>query len=250
MWFNRDMKWSPPHYGLDKLKFAVGSPMFERAVDLYEEGRVKDFQADTFGYSAQVHGGNIYHVFVSAKAYDVGHCDCHMGQKEELCKHLVAIALHAVIGGRKLTDEEKQVISVPVSSGKLGSLDARELKETKARITDALRYIKAYTGPSRTWFTYQNSLDEGYARLSKIVSELPVGLQTAKLLVEVLLRLDRKLQQGGVDDSNGTIGGLIEGIVAVLKGYHAADSSCAEAFRTLKGVETCFAWEEPLLALT
>ena len=112
-----------------------------------------------------------------------------------------------------------------------------------------MRYIKSYDGPSRTWFAYQNSLSEGCNRLSKIVSELPVSEQTAKLLVDTLLRLDDRLCRGDVDDSEGTVGGFIEETVQALKKYAKLDPSCAKAFSALKDKETCFGWEESLLEL-
>lgn len=43
---------------------------------------------------------------------------------------------------------------------------------------------------------------EGCARLSAVISDLPVNTQTAYLLVKLLLRLDKKLQVGGVDDAS------------------------------------------------
>ncbi|MBM4402625.1 MAG: hypothetical protein FJ044_05265 [Candidatus Cloacimonetes bacterium] len=85
--------------------------------------------------------------------------------------------------------------------------------------------------------------------MAKIVSDLPTGEQTAKLLVDMLLRLDKKLCTGGVDDSDGTVGGFIEETVSVLKDYVKLDPACAKALHTLKGRETCFGWEEPLLNL-
>ena len=112
-----------------------------------------------------------------------------------------------------------------------------------------MRYIKGYTGPSRIWFAYQGSLDEGCARLSKIVFELPVSFQTAKLLVNMLLRLDKKLCTGGVDDSNGTVGGFIQETVGVLKEYVELDSKCIKAFDKLCAQSTCFGWEEPLVRM-
>lgn len=103
--------------------------------------------------------------------------------------------------------------------------------------------------PSRTWFAYQNSLDEGCARLSKLVSDLPVSKQVAKLLVGMLLRLDKRLCTGGVDDSNGTVGGFIEEVVTVLQEYAKIDSKCIKTFKKLRGQSTCFGWEEPLVKL-
>ena len=110
-------------------------------------------------------------------------------------------------------------------------------------------YVKPYDGPSRAWFAYQNSLQEGCNRLAKIVSDLPVSEQTVKLLVDMLLRLDDKLCRSGVDDSDGTVGGFIEETVQVLKEYAKLDPDCTKAFRELKDKETCFGWEEPLLEI-
>jgi hypothetical protein len=113
-----------------------------------------------------------------------------------------------------------------------------------------MRYIKAYKGPSRIWFAYQNSLSEGCNRLSALVSDLPVGEQTAKLLVDLLLWLDKKLSVGGIDDSDGTVGGFMEETVNALKEYTRLDPACAKTFYLLENRETCFGWEQPLLEIT
>lgn len=162
---------------------------------------------------------------------------------------MVVAAIYAVMNGKKLSQEDKELVSSPVCSGKLGELSKGELAKTKKDITSAMRYIKAYNGPSRTWFAYQNSLDEGCARLSKIVSELSVGGQVAKLLVDMLLRLDKKLCTGGVDDSNGTVGGFMYEVVEILKEYSKLDQKCVKAFEEFCGQETCFGWEESLVKI-
>lgn len=236
-----------PTYNLDKIKFGVGSPTFERAVGLYENGKVTEFKEEISGFSAVVIGTKPYRVFVSDRHYDHGSCECYLGQNDTLCKHIVAVAIYAVVDGKPLSEEDKQLANNPVCSGRLGELSKDELVETKKAITSAMRYIKSYTGPSRIWFAYQNSLSEGCARLSKLVSELPVSEQTAKLLVDMLLRLDKKLCTGGVDDSDGTVGGFIEEVVLMLKEYAKLDPKCIKAFKKLCGQSTCFGWEEPLV---
>ena len=101
--------------------------------------------------------------------------------------------------------------------------------------------------PSRIWFAYQGSLRQGCNRLSVIISELPVSEQTTELLIKLLLRLDDKLCRGGVDDSDGTVGGFIEETVHALEQFAKLDPACTKAFRLLADRETCFGWEEPLL---
>ena len=238
-----------PKYDLDKIKFATDAPTFEKAVDLYEKGKVTKFEEGIGDYSAVVIGTKPYRVSVEARRYDYGHCECYLGQNDTLCKHIVAVAIRAVTGGKPLSEEDKRMVSQVTCSGKLGELSKSELAVTKKAITAGMRYIKSYEGPSRTWFAYQSSLSEGRSRLSKIVSELPVSKQTAKLLVDMLLRLDDRLCRGGVDDSDGTVGGFIKETVQVLKEYAKLDPSCVEAFNELKDKETCFDWEKPLLEL-
>ena len=178
-----------PQFDLNKIKFSIDKATFERAVGLYEKGKVTQFETDPYGFSAVVLGTHPYRVYVHAKHHDRGNCECYLGQNDTLCKHMIAVALYAVIGGGKINKDEKEFIDVPVCSGRVGELSKEELVDIKKSITSATKYIKAYTGPSRTWFSYQNSLDEGCARLSTLVSKLPVSAQTAELLVGLLLRL-------------------------------------------------------------
>ena len=100
-----------------------------------------------------------------------------------------------------------------------------------------------------TWFANQDSLCEGCNRLSAIVSGLPVNRQVAEVLVKLLLRLDKKLCVGGVDDSNGTVGGFMSEVVQMLIEYARIDPTCINAFELLVGKETCFEWEEPLVRI-
>ena len=238
-----------PKYDLDKIKFTTDASTFEKAVALYEGGKVTQFEEGIGSYSAIVIGNKPYIVSIEARRYDYGHCECYLGQNETLCKHMVAVAVRAVTGGKPLSKDDKQVVSSVTCSGKLGTLTKEELSETKKAVTDAIKYIKSYSGPSRTWFSYQNSLSEGCNRLAKIVSDLSVSEQTSQLLVDLLLRLDKKLSYGGVDDSDGTVGKFIDETVGVLEEYKKLDPVCIKAFQKLKGKETSFGWEEPLLKL-
>src|SRR3989344_2060004 len=238
-----------PDYDLSKIKFATDGSTFEKAVVLYESGKVTQFKEGIRSYSAVVLGTKPYRVSIEARRYDYGHCTCYLGQNDTLCKHMVALALYVVMDGKPLTDEDKKLVDIPTCSGDLRKLEKEELATVKKSITGAIQYIKGYNGPSRTWFAYQNSLQEGCNRLSAIVSDLPVNIQSAQLLVDLLLRLDKKLISGGVDDSDGTVGEFMRETVEVLKAYAELDPSCSLAFQKLQGKETCFGWEKPLLEL-
>ncbi len=235
-----------PKYDLEKIKFATDSPTFDKAIGLYERGCVTQFSDQIDGFSALVIGSNPYHVFVSAKYYDEGSCECYLGQEDILCKHMVVVAIYALRKGEALSVEDKRQGNQIIFSGSKGNLSNDELAKFKSNLSIALRYIKGYRGPSRIWFSYQNSLEEGCNRLSVLLSTLPVSRQTAKLVVNLLLRLDKKLSMSGVDDSNGTVGGFMEEAVKLLIEFAKIDPESKKEFETLKGRKTCFGWEEPL----
>lgn len=236
-------------YDLNKIKFATDEATFSRAVDLYESGKVTEVKEGIGAFTALVLGTKPYRVSVSAHRYNDGNCTCYLGQKDTLCKHMVALALHAVTGGRPLSGEDKQQCHQVKCSDRRESLNKEESDAVKKSITEAMRYIKPYRGPSRTWFANQDSLCEGCNRLSAIVSGLPVNKQSAEVLVKLLLRLDKKLCVGGVDDSNGTVGGFMSEVVQMLIEYTRIDPTCIKTFGLLVGKQTCFGWEEPLVRI-
>ncbi|RLC35074.1 hypothetical protein DRH14_01670 [Candidatus Shapirobacteria bacterium] len=238
-----------PNFDLDKIKFSVDEGTFKRAVGLYENGRVTNFHDNGFTYTATVLGTRPYQVIVSHRGYDRGQCNCYLGQRDTLCKHMVATAIYAIKKGKTLSSQDKKQITSPSCGCKLGQLNDSDLIQIKKKITQAMRYIKPYRGPSKTWFAYQDSLYEGCCRLSFLVSQLPVSQQTAKLLVNILIRLDNKIV-GSVDDSDGTVGGFIEETVDVLIQFAKLDPSCVVAFKKLQDRQTCFGWQEPLLQLS
>ncbi|MHB1316372.1 MAG: SWIM zinc finger family protein [Minisyncoccota bacterium] len=236
-----------PQYTLEKLKFGVDSDTFKKAVDLYEAGKVKNVKEDSRGFSAIVHGSQKYFVSVHAKDFDRGMCECYLGQKDILCKHMIALALHAVQGGKKIKPEEIEVNGVALCSGKRGVLTKAELKQVNAEITKAFSCIKSYSGGSRTWFAYTHKLGEGATRLGDIFSRLPVSKQSSDLIIKTLLKLDKKLCDGGVDDSDGALGGCIYQSVEMLLEYVKLDPECAQSFEIFRKIKSNFGWEEKLI---
>jgi hypothetical protein len=237
-----------PNYDLNKIKFATDGPTFQRAVGLYEGGKITKVEEFGRGYAAIVLGTESYHVSVSARNYKHGNCTCYFGQKDTLCKHMVALALYVVRGGQLLSAEDKKQSHHVECGSRREALSGEEIKSVKKSISLGMRYIKPYTGPSRTWFSNQDSLMEGCSILSAIVSDLPVNRPSAEILIKLLLRLDKKLCEGGVDDSNGIVGGFMREVVQVLMEYARIDPECIKAFKLLTGIgNTCFGWEEPLV---
>lgn len=238
------------NYGLDEIKFAVDGATFKRAVGLYESGKVTKVDAAGGHYFADVLGTEPYRVSVSFRNFKQGHCTCYVGQKNMLCKHVIALAIYAVMDGKPLNDKDKQLNSEVRCSRRRNALSQDELAAVKKSITESMKYIKPYSGPSRTWFANQDSLREGCNRLSAIAFDLPVDRQAAEILVKLLLRLDKKLRVGGVDDSNGIVGGFMTQVVGILQEYARINPDCINAFKSLIGIGiTCFQWEEPLVRI-
>src|SRR3989338_2998817 len=240
----------PPTFDLNKIKFTTDETTYQRAVDLYESGKVTDVKEAFGDFTAVVLGTKPYRVSVSGRRFKDAHCTCYLGEKGTLCKHAVALALYAVMAGQPLSSEDKNQRQEVKFSGRKEELNNDELAAIKKSITESMKYIKPYSGPSRTWFANQDSLREGCNRLSVIVSDLPVNKQTAEILVKLLLRLDKKLRVGGVDDSNGIVGGFMTQVVEMLEKYVQIDPDCINAFKSLVGIGiTCFQWEEPLVRI-
>jgi hypothetical protein len=190
-----------PTYDLNKIKFATDEATFHRAVELYERRKVTRVEEAFGDFTAVVQGTQPYRVSVSGRNYRHGHCTCYIGEKGALCKHMVALALYAVLNGQPLSAEDKRQQDEVKASDRRDALSEDELVAVKASITEAMKYTKPYRGPSRTWFANQDSLQEGCNRLRAIISDLPVHPQTAVLLVNLLNRLEKKVSVNGVDDS-------------------------------------------------
>jgi hypothetical protein len=238
-----------PQYDLEKIKFSIDDKTLSKAVNLYEDGKVINFQDTGVTWVADVQGTQLYKVIVSKRKYTDGDCACYLGQNDTLCKHMIAVVIYGLKRGRPLNEEEKTQHNQIKFSGKRGRITQDRLRLSMAEISGAMRFIKAYIGPSRTWFAYQDRLTEGCNRLAAIFSQLPSNPQSANLVIKTLLKLDNKLSTGGVDDSDGTVGGFIEEAVKLLIEFAKTDPECIKEFEDLKGRETCFGWEEPLLNL-
>jgi len=240
-----------PQYDLNKIKFAVGGTTYQKAIQIYESGGVKGFQVLGDGFQAKVKGskGNFYNVYISALHYDRGNCDCYLGQNDEYCKHLAALAIFAIKGGDSLDQEEKELVENPKASQIVGELDKADLAEMKTEITDALRYIKGYSGPSKIWFAYQSSLSEGCNRLSFVVSKLPIGKASTQILIDLFFRLNKKLSEGGVDDSDGTVGDFVYGLAETLKDYVKTKPDLLKLFKKFVEKPSDFGFEDSLVEL-
>ncbi|MEA2056848.1 MAG: hypothetical protein U9O78_04080 [Patescibacteria group bacterium] len=85
-----------PDFILDTIKFSTDKPTLERAIELYENGKVAQVEEGIHSHSAIVQGTKPYSVSVETRRYDCSHWNCYLGQNNTLCKHVVALALHVI----------------------------------------------------------------------------------------------------------------------------------------------------------
>ncbi len=237
-----------PKWTIEEIMYSSTEASYNKVVNLYHDKKVKDFVEDEYGYSATVIGTHPYDVTIRNNYFDEGSCSCYLGQRDILCKHMLAVAIFALYRGEKIPEEEGEFYPWPVCSNIVDELSDEEFKSVKVEIAKAMRYIKPYQGPSRIWFQYQEDLDQAYNRFSDIFSKLPVSHQTANLVVKTLIKIDKKLFDG-VDDSNGTIGSIIQRSVEMLIEYAKLDPKVIKAFKQLVKYESTFDWEEDLVEI-
>jgi uncharacterized Zn finger protein len=88
-----------PKYDLEKIKAGIEGKKWERATGLYESGKIAEFEESYLGYTASVLGAKPYDVAVSEIDFTQGDCSCFMGSNGAVCKHMVALAIYAVLRG-------------------------------------------------------------------------------------------------------------------------------------------------------
>ncbi len=201
-----------PKFSYSDVKFAEDEGIFTRAKKLFSSGRVRDLAATHDGYQAVVMGTSPYKVRLSSKRIDYADCDCYMGQNDQLCKHVLALSLAVLAECGGVTSDGE-----PTAQFAVHSADARD------HIAAGLRYIRSYDGPSRIWFEHQRKLDIAAGMITEGVQALETNKDNAKYLWRLVLRLSKKLSDGGVDDSNGTIGNAIYAVMQHLAVMAAAD---------------------------
>lgn len=232
-----------PQFTVPDIQLEVGDFDFKKGLALYEKGAVGTIIADHFGWQAVVTGTQPYDVRVAAKSFDIGGCDCYIGQRDELCKHMIALAIKVVHEYRPSDSTAlAQLLDQAVCSGEMREATATELKAIKADITKALIYIKGYNGPSSKWFQYQDSLQKGSRLVLLALSKLPVCKDSVLVCINTLKRLDKKVL-GPVDDSDGTIGNMMVDIVELLNMFVESDPTLKDFIKTKLPKGESFDWE-------
>ena len=167
-----------------------------------------------------------------------------------LCKHMIALAIASVFTYRP---KDTSVITIPldqaVCSGKVRDITNEELKSIKSEINIGMRLIKSYNGPSKKWFAYQDSLIKGRRLLLLTLSKLPVCRDSTDMCIAPIEKLDDKLANSGIDDSDGTVGGLVSDIMGLLCMFKQDDPSLKQYIIDKFPKQTNFEWENQLFII-
>lgn len=207
------------------IQISVGDHEFNKALALYEKGAVSNIRDDFWGYSAIVSGTHDYEVNVSSSSYNSGNCNCYIGQKGQLCKHMIALAIALVYKYRPNdVGRIEHPLDQAVCSGEVRNITREEKENVKSEISKAMTFIKSYNGPSSKWFQYQDSLIIGSRLILLALAKIPVCEESVIICINTLKRLDKKVLSG-VDDSDGTIGELMCQIVEVLNLFVSFDNN-------------------------
>lgn len=233
-----------PKYTLFDIQMGVPGREFEKGMALYKAGKVLALVSDAIGLIATVKGTHMYHVSVNHKDFERGMCDCYLGKNNYHCKHMIAVAIAGVFTYR--SDDAKaieQPLDQAVCSGEVREITKNEITEVRMGISQALRYIRSYDGPSRTWFAYQAKLEKGSRLMLYALSSIPVCKKSADICIDLIERLDEKLATGGIDDSDGVVGELIDQIGELLSMFCEEDVTLKEYIVANFPTDTNFGWE-------
>jgi len=220
-----------PKYTKEDIMYAEEEAMVSRAQELFEKGKVENITGDSRGYNATIKSTKAYRVSVSANNYDLGFCDCYMGQKDQLCKHLLALCL-AVLDMTGINDKE---------TARLESL-----ADVKKEVTRGMRKFSAWTGGSHLWFAYQRKLSIGSGIVINAIDVLEPNEENAKYLWSVVMKISKKYATGGIDDSDGTIGNCVHEIINVLGAFAKEKPELHDQIIKYTKDDTGFCFEENL----
>ena len=223
-----------PDFDYADAKYAAGSKIFERALNLYKSGKVGKIETNPAYYIATVQGTQSYKVSISMKHIEYCDCTCYMGQHGQFCKHIIALSLAVLHASGKMTEPPVTTIT--------------ELKLIKPIVTGAMQKLKPYTGSSRTWFDYQRKLTTGAEMIADTVSNLPATTENAKYLWSIIQRIDKKLING-VDDSDGIVGDCASMIIEQLASYSNNELELTPVIKQLSSKKTNFCFEDDLRKL-
>ena len=109
-------------------------------------------------------------------------------------------------------------------------------------------FIKSYGGSSKKWFEYTYNLLKGARIIIYTLSKLPVCKTSAKYCIDLLIKIDEKMTHG-IDDSDGSMGNLIEQIIDLLRMFINLKPELEIYIKNNFPQKTNFGWEIELFKI-
>jgi hypothetical protein len=220
-----------PKFDIHDIKYVTDNAIFLRAEELCKKGKVKLEYFDDRIYTATVVGSQSYEVTLSTKNLEHGDCSCYMGQNDQFCKHLLAVALTVVN------------LTKPPTEMSLSEAEA------KLQIIAGMRKFTSYNGPSRIWFSYQRKLAIGAGMVEEALPFIETNKENVTYLWKLVLKLSLKLSHTGVDDSDGTVGNCIGAILFRISEMAKANDNIKQYVISHCINDTGFGFEDDLRLL-
>ena len=197
---------------LPSIELLADSGSLARGRDYFREGRVVRFMVLGDGaVEGVVEGEHFYRVRLMARSWD---CDCPMGVSGVFCKHCVAVALAAEAGGKAGAEPDatsRTATPRPASPSGPRQSDTSGLAEAQKQIVAVFRSRRNFYD-WRSVEQYADIADTGIqqlreaARLWGAGALVPTVQKSIAATVRVILH---------ADDSNGTIGYLVDQLLAL-----------------------------------
>jgi len=227
-----------PGFTIETLTNMVGPLIYLRGADLFRFGEVGKIKTTSGSqnervYQAYVQGSRQYTVRTSSHKIsraDRSTCTCPMGEKKEICKHIIALGLAVLHRSYQAYRSEN-----PPS-----------LDEVKDQVSEGFLYIYGSPDSSSVYFLYQRDLAMGGELVVNAIESLSANMENAKYVWRVICSLSDKLAHEGIDDSDGVVRGYVDILIDHLVAY--AETS-KELRRFLQGhctEKTGFGFEDDL----
>lgn len=183
------------------------SEYFDRGMEYYHQGRIRDFVESGDLITAIVVGSHNYKAKIDLSTLDY-ECDCPAYRGDQLCKHLVAVLLTKINGITVKVYKNKSQSKVKSLAVKRrnGIFEPHELKQKIKTMLNSL---------DRYWGDYWASVDQQQRIFDMVVNEvnkLEDSLIISKELLDTAVWLDKELEN--YDDSDGIIQDTIVEIIS------------------------------------
>ncbi|MCT7958017.1 SWIM zinc finger family protein [Laspinema palackyanum] len=191
-------------------EFADSPAIFEQGQDCYDQGTVEQFFMSGKGIKAKVEGETGQYSVEIRTGKSKLTTDCTCAYRGEVCEHIVAVLLYAMLGNPE--DEEEYEYEAPMSLAQeitpmiedilrrllTGQLSEQEVLQILAQGPQGLKVLpQPGVGQKNNVIPFPNSKKKTVAELKKEIQEFFEGVQAEEEELEVFLNENYSFFDGG-----------------------------------------------------